>query len=250
LLACGLLGLLAPQVQAQSCLPMVEVGPSLASGKAPLNTRVWVRMARDSTRRFRRKHGKISVAKVMRAITLTDLSTNKTMKFMLRVDAQEGADAVLSLRPMAAFQPDRRYRVSVQVSESRQVVTDFETGAKPLKAKNPPKGAVEVDYPQSPSGLRRLRARYRLNKAEPVAPLYQVFVVPVGKPRPKKPTTIEFTTLEDDAWSVDVISLGKCKWRNLPKGSRDIIAWLRPLTWYGSAMGPIVGPFRIERVKP
>ena len=178
---------------AKDCRPIAEIGPSLDAGKAPLNTRVWIRLAPGNAHQFRRKGGKLSVAKLMRAISLTDLSTAKTMKFMLRVDTDAGADIVLSLRPMATFRPDQRYRVELTMSKSWNVVNDFETGAKPNKAKNPPRGDIQVDYTNDARDPQTLRVRYQVSHPKRVAPLYQVFVGQVGKARPKKPTTVEFT---------------------------------------------------------
>ena len=232
---------------AKDCRPIAEIGPSLDAGKAPLNTRVWIRLAPGNAHQFRRKGGKLSVAKLMRAVTLTDVSTGKTMKFMLRVDTDAGADIVLSLRPMATFRPDQRYRVELTLSKSWKVVNDFETGAKPQKAKNPPSGDVQIDYTKQDWDDQTLRVRYQIPQEQHVAPLYQVFIGLVGKARPKNPTTVEFTGLVDGFWSVDVIAREKCKGRLIPAGKRDILSWLRPLTWYGSAMGPLVGPFRIKR---
>ena len=234
-------------VWASDCRPIVEIGPRLDAGKAPLNTRVWIRLAPENSQQFRRKGGKLSVAKLMRAVRLTDISANKDMKFMLRIDADAGADSVISLRPMATFRPEQRYRIQVTLSEKRRIVNEFETGAKPEKAKNPARGEVTVDHRATTDETQALRARYVLDKPSHVAPLYQVFIGVVGKARPKSPTTLEFTRPVDGGWHVDVIARDACKGRLIPPGKRDILTWLRPITWYGSAMGPLVGPFRIAR---
>ena len=250
LLACVLVTGFISNTGAKDCRPIAEIGPSSEAGKAPLNTRVWIRLAPGNTHQFRRKSGKLSVAKLMRAVRLTDLSAGKDMKFMLRVDTDAGADIVLSLRPMATFRPDQRYRVEVTLSDERKVVNEFETGAKPKKAKNPARGDVMVDHRADPMDPQTLRVRYLLDKTSHVAPLYQVFVGVVGKARPKTPTTVEFTRSFEDRWQVDVIAREACKGRFIPPGKRDILTWLRPITWYGSAMGPLVGPFRVARDAP
>ena len=232
------------------CLPIAEVGPRLGDGKAPLNTRVWIRLAPGNAYRFRRKGGAVSVAKLMRAVRLVDRSADKDMKFMLRVDSDAGADTVLSLRPMASFKPNQRYRVELALSENRTIQNEFETGARPTKAKNPARGEVVVDHRQSHWDSQTPRVRYRVESNETIAPLYQIFIAPVGTGRPKTPSAVEFSKKDETGWSVDVIAREACKGRYIPPGKRDIQAWLRPLTWYGSAMGPLVGPCRIPRNPP
>ena len=227
----------------------MEIAPNPGWADVPANSRVWIRLAPGATKRFRRRNKKLSVAKLRRAITLRDAKTKKVLKTMLRVDSDGGGDTVLSLRPMSAFDPERRYRVSMRLEDHWKIDVEFEVSKPSGKKPALHEGQVVVDHRANPWDDQTLRVRYRAPRAEPLAPLYEIYLAAAGRSRPSKPFTVEFAQPEKEAWSVDIIARDKCKARYFPK-KEEISVWLRPLNWRGTALRPVLGPFKVDTSAP